>query len=146
MFPKRTLFRLENSSQATPETASRENKSAFLHFSVFVLTCAFAHSAFAAALTWDADLGTAGAQDGSGVWTTGSAGWTGTSGNVNWTAGDTATFGAGTNGTYAITIGGPITTGTGSLKSGGLNFLNLHLHTFGHQRANDLVWNGGGTV
>ncbi len=94
----------------------------FLLLSVLLLV--LGQPAFAASLTWDADLGTAGAQDGSGVWTTGSAGWTGTSGNVNWATGDQATFGSGTNGTYAITVGGPISTAAGNNVLGGLNFLN----------------------
>lgn len=65
-------------------------------------------AAQAVPLTWDADTGTTGAQDGSGTWTTGSGSWwTGTA-NANWAAYDSATFGAGTDGDYTITIGGAI--------------------------------------
>ena len=82
-----------------------------------VLSLGLAHSAQAAALTWDADNVTTGAQDGSDItgdiWgVTGQLGnWRNTTtstNNVDWTAGDAATFGAGTDGTYAVTVGGNI--------------------------------------
>ena len=66
----------------------------------------------AANLTWDADTGTTGAQDGGGTWTSGGAGWwnTTTSANATWTDGDVATFGSGSGvaGTHAITLGGDV--------------------------------------
>ena len=90
----------------------------------FLLLALSSTAAHAAALTWDADTVTTAAQDGSGTWTTGSAGWWNGTANVNWTAGDTATFGAGADGTYAITLGGAITTGAGTQAAGALNFAN----------------------
>jgi autotransporter-associated beta strand protein len=69
--------------------------------------------ASAAALTWDADSVTPGAQDGGGTWTTGLGNWRNTSAstdNAVWSASDTPTFGAGVDGTYGVTVGGPITT------------------------------------
>lgn len=72
----------------------------------------------AAALTNDANLSITGAQDGGGTWTTGSGGWWNGLINTNWAATDTAYFGAGVDGTYAITVGGPVT------SAGSIFFLN----------------------
>lgn len=78
----------------------------------------------AVVLTWDADGSTSGPQDGSGTWTTGSGGWwNGTSGTT-WVTNDQAVFGAGTDGTYTITLGGNVTAATGNTTNGSLNFLN----------------------
>jgi len=91
----------------------------------FLSAIAFTASAHGAALTWDADNVTAGAQDGSGTWTTGAGNWRNTTtsvDNATWTAGDTATFGAGADGTYAVTLGGAVATGNGSNTSGGMHF------------------------
>jgi autotransporter-associated beta strand protein len=78
----------------------------------------------AVVLTWDADNSTTGPQDGSGTWTTGSAGWWNGTTGTNWVANDQAVFGAGTDGTYTITLGGAIAVASGSQATGGLNFLN----------------------
>ena len=79
----------------------------------------------AAALTWDSNTGTTGAQDGLGTWTTAAGGWWNGTSNVNWAAADTATFGAGTDaGSKAITLGGAITTGSGTSSAGGIHFAN----------------------
>lgn len=89
--------------------AHRASRTAWLMFCF-----AIAFGAQGAALTWDADTGTSGAQDGSGTWTSGAGGWWDGSANVNWNNAtpDMATFGAGTDGSYAITVGGAITCGT----------------------------------
>lgn len=87
--------------------AHRASRTAML-----MLCFAIAFGAQGASLTWDADTGTTGAQDGSGTWTTGAGGWWNGSANVNFAASDIPTFGAGTDGTYAITVGGAITCGT----------------------------------
>jgi hypothetical protein len=79
---------------------------------LFMLCLALAFGAHGASLTWDADTGTTGSQDGSGTWTTGAGGWWNGSANVNWAASDIPTFGAGTDGTYPITVGSVITCGT----------------------------------
>jgi autotransporter-associated beta strand protein len=75
----------------------------------------------AAALTWDFDLAIAGAQDGGGTWANATGNWRNTTtstDNVNWTNADSASFGAGTDGTYAIDI-----TGT-PIAPGGITFNN----------------------
>ena len=79
-----------------------------------LLWLALALGAQGASLTWDGDTGTTGPQDGSGTWTTGAGGWWNGSANVNWNNAtpDVATFGAGADGPYAITVGGAITCGT----------------------------------
>ncbi len=93
--------------KSSPRFVRRVPRSAW-----FMLCFALAFGAQGASLTWDADTGTTGPQDGSGTWTTGAGGWWNGSANVNWTASDIPTFGAGTDGDYAITVGGAITCGT----------------------------------
>lgn len=78
----------------------RSHLSSLLLGSSFLL---FAYLA-AASLTWDANTGTTGAQDGSGNWA-GNNWWNG-SANVTWTAANDAVFGAGTDGTYFLDIAG----------------------------------------
>jgi autotransporter-associated beta strand protein len=72
----------------------------------------------AAALTWDADSGTAGTQDGGGTWATAAGNWSNTTtsaDNVNWANAnfDSATFGAGTDGTYGVSLSGTVQAGGG---------------------------------
>ena len=62
----------------------------------------------AATLTWDADSGTVGAQDGSGNWDMTISNWIDGGSNVTWTAGDSAVFGAGGSGTATVTLAEPI--------------------------------------
>jgi hypothetical protein len=76
-----------------------------------MVALAAASVAQAAALTWDANTGSTGAQDGSGTWSTGGSGWWDGSANVSWTAGDSATFGGGVDGAegaYGVTVSGNI--------------------------------------
>ena len=64
----------------------------------------------AADLTWDANTGTSGAQDGAGTWSTNNANWWNGSTDIAWTNanGDSAIFGVGgTSGTVAL--GGSVT-------------------------------------
>ncbi len=78
------------------------------------LTLALSTSARAATLTWDANTGTAGAQDGLGTWNTATANWYNGTANVLWpNATDTAVFGAGTAGAYTITL--PSTVNAGAI-------------------------------
>jgi hypothetical protein len=87
-----------------------------------------ASSTRAAEYIWDADQATTGAQDGGDIagdiW--GVAGqqgnWRTTSDNQNWADANTATFGATSGGTYAVTVGGTINTANGNGTAGGLNF------------------------
>lgn len=74
-------------------------------------------------LVWDANTGTGGAQDGGGTWANNSGNWHNAStgannrqwSNVNL---DSATFGAGTDGNYSVTLSGTVQAG------GGLGFVN----------------------
>ncbi len=100
---KKTFFRSN-----LPTSPARNTWRWFLS----LLCLIFAFGAKGAALTWDADPGSDGPQDGSGTWMTGGTGWWDGSANVNWTSGDVATFGAGTDGNYTITVEGPITSAT----------------------------------
>ncbi|QNN21340.1 PEP-CTERM sorting domain-containing protein [Planctomycetales bacterium ZRK34] len=62
-------------------------------------------------LTWDANTGTSGAQDGSGSWTTGGNNWYADSSNYNWSSAtpSSATFGAGGAGGTVTVDGGGVT-------------------------------------
>ena len=62
------------------------------------------HTAHGAAFIWDANPGTAGAQDGSGTWDTLTNNWIDAGNNGIWLDSNDATFGAGTDGTYAINL------------------------------------------
>ena len=64
-------------------------------------------------LTWDASTGTSGAQDGGGTWANVGGNWRNESAGTNnqkWgnTNLDSAIFGAGTDGTYAVTLSGTV--------------------------------------
>lgn len=69
-------------------------------------------------LTWDANAGSAGAQDGSGSWANAAGNWrnqTTGANNQNWNNSnlDAATFGAGTDGAYTVTLSGTVQAGDG---------------------------------
>jgi autotransporter-associated beta strand protein len=73
-------------------------------------------------LIWDVSTSAAGAQDGGGNWANGAGNWlnqtTGENNQWNNTNLDSATFGAGTDGTYAVTLSGTVQAG------GGITFNN----------------------
>lgn len=67
----------------------------------------------ASVLTWDADSGTAGAQDGAGNWSAGGGNFRDTGAstdNATFTNGDAVTFGAGSGAAGNVTIDGTVTT------------------------------------
>ena len=69
-------------------------------------------------LTWDADPGLAGAQDGGGTWANNTGNWRNEStgaNNQSWNNAslDTAIFGAGTDGAYSVTLSGTVQAGDG---------------------------------
>lgn len=66
-----------------------------------VFTC---ESSLAATFQWDGDGGTAGAQDGGGTWNTTNTNWVNAT-NVAWTDTNSAVFGIGSDGTYAVDVG-----------------------------------------
>jgi fibronectin-binding autotransporter adhesin len=57
-----------------------------------------------AAFVWDSNLGTTGAQDGSGTWDTTTTNWVNGGANVMWADGNDATFGAGVDGSYSVGV------------------------------------------
>ena len=74
-------------------------------------------------LTWDANSGTTGAQDGGGTWANVAGNWRNEAigaNNQSWNNAsmDSATFGAGTDGSYAVTLSGTVQAG------GGITFAN----------------------
>ncbi len=74
----------------------------------------------AATLTWDANTATAGAQDGAGTWDTTTGNWYNGTDDVVWpNTTDTAIFGAGTAGTYTITLSSTVNAGAITFKQGG---------------------------
>jgi len=77
------------------------------------IVCALvAGAAWAVPVTWDADLGTGGLQDGGGTWNTTAANWWTGSGYKTWSnaPADSATFGVGGPASGAVTLAEPITT------------------------------------
>ena len=80
----------------------------------------FSGTAAAATLTFDGNTTTAGAQDGSGTWDTTTADWYNGTGDVVWpNATDTAAFGAGTAGTYTITLSNTVNAGAIAFNQSG---------------------------
>ena len=73
-------------------------------------------------LTWDVNTSVAGAQEGTGAWASGAGNWFNqtTGANTLWNSAglDSAIFGAGTDGTYAVTLSGTVQAG------GGITFNN----------------------
>jgi autotransporter-associated beta strand protein len=74
-------------------------------------------------LTWDADSALAGAQDGGGTWANSTGNWQNDATSANnrtWVNAsmDAATFGAGADGSYAVTLSGAVQAG------GGISFAN----------------------
>ena len=61
----------------------------------------------------------AGAQDGSGTWNTANVNWWNGTTDVAWAAANVAVFGAGTDGTYAITLGNATTAQAMTFSNGG---------------------------
>lgn len=69
-------------------------------------------------VTWDGNTTTAAAQDGSGTWDNSTANWWDGSADVPWTAGNPATFGSGTAGTYTVTLAESVTSGNLTFANG----------------------------
>jgi autotransporter-associated beta strand protein len=61
-------------------------------------------SAVGAAYVWDGNPGVAGAQDGGGLWDTLASNWINAGTNVPWLDSNDATFGAGIDGNYAVSV------------------------------------------
>jgi autotransporter-associated beta strand protein len=90
----------------------------------------FPSAAAAAALTWDADSGTVGPQDGGGVWnTTSNFWWTGTQ-DTAWNNASDAVFGAGNGSAGTVSVGSvtvgnltfnPASSGAYTLNNGTIN-------------------------
>ena len=75
--------------------------------------------AMPATLTWDANTGTTGAQDGSGNWDNGvTANWWNGTGDVVWGSLDNAVFGAGGTGAYTVTVTNNVTANSLTFDSG----------------------------
>jgi len=90
------------------------NRRSFLCAIVAVAACV----AYAATTnTWDIDIGTVGAQDGSGIWTSDASNsnwWNNAGANTNWSnsaAPDLTIFGAGSGEAGTVMLGEPITAG-----------------------------------
>lgn len=64
-------------------------------------------------VTWDANTGTSGAQDGSGTWDATTANWWNGTADVAWSTLNPGIFGAGTPGAYTVTLATSVTVGGG---------------------------------
>ena len=107
---KSTLY-----SRSSRKTARSRHAKPVLSGSIgALLTCALIPTAHAATATWTTSGSSA--LDGSGTWDAVTANWTttGTS-SAAWNPGNTAVFGAGTGGSYAVSL-------SGSSSVGGLTF------------------------
>ena len=112
-------------------SATRFRRRTILAAGIAALCCWAVPPSLAAALIWDADTGTTGAQDGTGTWDlAGNFWWNGTA-NVAFTAGDSATIGA-TTGASALTLGVDLSTTSVTFTNNGtgkLTTVNLGGHT-----------------
>ena len=79
--------------------------------------------------TWDADTGTAGAQDGDGTWDLSTANWWNGSGDIVWNNLYYAVFGAGGTGDYTVTLATNITTHGLTFNSGNYTLANTSAET-----------------
>lgn len=89
---------------------------------VAAVTIVVAHPA--QTVTWDADTGTGGAQDGNGTWTFAPAHWWNGSSDDTWWTDDTAVFGAGGAGPYTVTLGASMTANAITFNGGNYTLTN----------------------
>lgn len=99
-----------------------------LTFSVFLIALVATSSASAAALTWDTTIAADGTiTAGDGTWTNGAGNWNNgtTSVGINWanSPADSATF-AGAAGTYAVSLGGNISSAGMTFNTSGYTLFN----------------------
>src|SRR6185503_16025508 len=80
--------------------------------------------AIPADLTWDADSGTAGAQDGSGTWGGTKTNWWNGSSDVAWSDVNNAIFGAGGTGAYSVNVTNSVTVNKLTFNSGNYSLTN----------------------
>ena len=107
-------------------------------FLLAALTAWASPHANAATYTWDANTGTAGAQDGGGILNTINTNWLNAGINSEWANANLATFGGGADGTYAVTIAlDPI--------ASGLTFNNSGYTLSGATGTGDLTFTGAVT-
>ena len=76
-------------------------------------------------VTWDADAGTTGAQDGDGTWNFTPANWWNGSSNDTWWGYNTAVFGAGGAGPYTVTLGGSMFANAVTFNGGNYTITNI---------------------
>jgi len=84
-----------------------KSRSSFALFQISFLALGMV-GAQAATFTFDANTSTSGAQDGGGTWNTANVNWWNGTADVAWATANVAAFGAGADGTYAITLGNAI--------------------------------------
>lgn len=106
-------------SRRTPMTRLRVARWA-VALAYAAATLSGPQAALGATVTWDADTGTGGAQDGSGIWDTSNPNWWTGSANSTWNNAtpDSAVFGAGGAGAYTVTLGEAITAGQVTFNAG----------------------------
>jgi hypothetical protein len=97
-------------------------------------------------VTWDADPGTAGAQDGSGTWNFAPAQWLVGSTDETWWTNDAATFGVGGTGPYTVTLAADMVATSITFNGGNYTITNTGSLSLTLQGADTITANAAGTI
>lgn len=111
---------------------------------VAAVTIVLAHPA--QTVTWDADPGTTGAQDGDGTWNFTPAHWWNGASDDTWWITDTAVFGAGGAGPYTVTLGASMTANAVTFNGGNYTIANVSGATLTLEGAAEITANAAATI
>ena len=149
--PGATFPSYTNSAAATTDGGSYQlllTSDAFPSYTansdVLSVTVVPTHSARTA--TWDADVTTTGAQDGSGIWNNTTTNWWSGSFDDYWGPADSAVIGAGGAGTYTITLGDSIQANAITFNSGTYTITNAAGETLTLSGNSTITMNVNGTI
>lgn len=136
---------MENSSPTEPGGPNSRRLRSFVAASIFALAVARPGDCLAADVVWDANLGTAGAQNGNGTWQVGgfSSNWWDGGGNVDFSNGDTVTLGTSSNFVSpTVTVAGTVQTPSltfGLVNPSGNQFYTLTNGTIDFGTGGDII-------
>lgn len=97
-------------------------------------------------VTWDANLGTSGPQDGDGTWNFTPAHWWNGTSNCTWWVNDTAIFGLGGAGPYNVTLGASMSASAVTFNSGNYTITNTSGATLTLDGVAAITANAAGTI